>query len=299
MVKALVGLVALGCAAALLGGMTGAIWAFGDSLAVGRIPATAGMALSALLFWAWQARLWAGLSAALALAALVTLWAPAPAPGPDPEAQITIYQKNILFRGLSVTAQAEDILSQGAEVVTLQEVLPEMHPLRQRLRSTHPFQAWCPFSGVGGTAVLSRYPFLQPPQCWHGATVAQVDSPVGPLWIVSVHLIWPAPYGQAAQVAGMAEQLAALEGPIVLSGDFNMVAWGHSPRLLRRASGTRRHGGPLGTLPILRHARLGEGLWPALPIDHIFPPKDWGATLERRPRIGSDHMGLVMRLASR
>lgn len=285
------------CACALVFGTMGAVWPFGDSLSIGRLPTALVLAATSPIHWATRGRIWSAATGVGAIAALVSTWAPAPHPGPSP--YVTLYQKNLYFRNAQIAAVAADIGLQDPDILTLQEIRTETHPLLQTLRDSHPHQAWCPFAGVGGTAVLSRWPALSEPRCLRGATALQVASPVGPLWVISVHLSWPAPMGQAAHARRLAQSLANLEGPSVMAGDFNMVAWGHAVGHLRRATETRRHGGPWGTLPIGQIVGLHRPGWPALPIDHIFPPQGWGADLARRPRIGSDHRGLVARMAPR
>lgn len=120
----------------------------------------------------------------------------------------------------------------------------------------------------------------------------QVETPDGPVWVVSLHLHWPYPMGQAAQVRALLPELAALKGPVVLGGDFNMVPWSHSIRAIAAATNTRRIGAVQYTLPL-------KGLY-TLPIDHLLVPQTpQAASTEKRPLLGSDHYGVLARFSIR
>jgi endonuclease/exonuclease/phosphatase (EEP) superfamily protein YafD len=108
-----------------------------------------------------------------------------------------------------------------------------------------------------------------------------------PVWIVSVHLHWPWPYGQQDHVAELLPVLAGLEGPAVVAGDFNMVRWAHSVRQIAAAARVVPAGPSNGTF-------LGFAPLLHLPIDHAFSPA--GGRLDLRPALGSDHLGLLARL---
>ena len=198
---------------------------------------------------------------------------------------------------------AEDILASRADFVTLQELHQRNRPILGTLRDTYPHQHFCPFAAVGGIAVLSRYPGI-PGQtvCAEGAGLAamQVATPDGPLWVVSLHLHWPYPYRQAIQVADLLPLLEGLEGPVVLGGDFNMVAWSHAVRAIASATRTENAGHVGGTFA-LSHTVGGENIlarMPRLPIDHVLIPEDAARqSVERRPRLGSDHHGIKARFA--
>lgn len=291
-------------AAVLALGFAGAIHGIGDSLSLFRpllVPVLA--VLSILLLLSGPRRLaLAGFAAALLGG--VTLIPPGPVVTLPAEARVYgIYQKNLLFRLPAIAPVAEDILASGADFVTLQELHQRNRPILDALRETHPHQHFCPFAAVGGIAVLSRYPGIYGQTvCASGAGLAamRVATPDGPLWVVSLHLHWPYPYRQASQVEELLPLLEGLEGPVVLGGDFNMVAWSHAVRAIAGATRAENAGHVGGTFA-LSHAVKGENIlsrMPRLPIDHVLVPE--GAALqsvERRPRLGSDHHGIMARFA--
>ena len=121
-----------------------------------------------------------------------------------------------------------------------------------------------------------------------GMAAMQVETPDGPVWVVSLHLHWPYPMGQAAQVRSLVPQLESLSGPVVLGGDFNMVPWSHAMRVIARATASKRIGVPQYSLPLKRLYTL--------PIDHVLVNRNAKpAITEKRPLLGSDHFGVLAR----
>lgn len=268
----------------LLAGYTGRFFAFGDSWAVWRVPLTVLFAL--VVIWAdWPAVVRWPL-ALVAIAVLVqTVWLRVPPATPGP---ITVYQKNLLFRNADPQGVVDDILARAPDIVTLQEVSPQNQPILAQLRAAYPTQIYCDYVSVGGVAVLARWPATGQSLCLkgQGMTALQVQAPQGALWIASVHLHWPWPFGQHPQAKAHGAELAALDGPVILAGDFNMVPWGWSVRSLIRAAGAKRVGG-------LQPTFFKRGV--PLPIDHVAAPG--GGSFEVLPKLGSDHLGVLARVS--
>lgn len=279
---------------ALVGGFAGALRPVGDSLAVFRLQfaaVTVVLALALGVVTPRQRHL-----AALILAVTLALAAPTAfsyrtALGAAPPSALTIYQKNLNYRTGDLQRIADDILATKADVVTLQEVNDRNRALLELLRPDYPLQAHCPFYSVGGTVVLSRLPAAgTAPACAEvpGITTLRVATPGGPVWAVSLHLYWPWPHGQAEQTRRLRPVLEALDGPVILGGDFNMVPWGTSVAELASAARADVVGPTVTTF-----RRLGP-LAP-LPIDHVLLPEGWEGAKELRPYLGSDHSGIVVR----
>lgn len=107
--------------------------------------------------------------------------------------------------------------------------------------------------------------------------------------MVTLHLHWPWPHGQAAQVDILASAIAALDRPVVVAGDFNMVPWGASVARIERAARARRTGATVTTFarfPLL-----------PLPIDHVLLPEGWAGRQSVLAELGSDHRGLLVHFA--
>lgn len=198
----------------------------------------------------------------------------------------THYQKNLLFVNHAKKKLARDIIKRNADVVTLQEVHTERNAIiKKRLERHYPSHHYCDFVGVGGVEVLSKWPMVEgSAQCLWGTALMQVEGPEGPLWVASTHLHWVYPYENAAQVADLVPQLAALEGPKIIGGDFNTVPWTDSFGDFARAADVERIGEV--DITIVTKSKLIR-----VPIDHVLATGGHGKT-EILPLLGSDHRGV-------
>ncbi|MEM9032870.1 MAG: endonuclease/exonuclease/phosphatase family protein, partial [Pseudomonadota bacterium] len=291
--KRALGTMSAGIALCLVFGFLGVVHAAGDSFAAFRGGFAAvglGTGIGFCLFGAWKRALASVALPAAAILSLVPHWAvPLGSPGP-----LSIYQKNLHYQTSDVSGIAEDILASGADIVALQEVHWRTAPIIATLSDAYPWRAVCPFHlKVGGVALLSRHPFadggatcsLQP-----GMVSARIETPAGPVTAASVHFRWPWPHSQADQARGIAAELADLEGPVVVAGDFNMVRWSATVDSIARAARSEPVGPAAVTLPFLSLPFAGVS------IDHVLAPGGHG-TVELRPRLGSDHRGLLARVA--
>ncbi|TNF19494.1 MAG: endonuclease [Rhodobacteraceae bacterium] len=266
-------------------GQAGGLHPLGDSLAVLQVPA---LALAALgLAWVrWPAWLRGLVLLAVVVLALLRLadwtW-----PGPVPEDPVTLYQKNLRFDGIDAAAFRAEIGATAPDLITLQEVSRRNAPLVADPGADYATRHHCAGGGVGGTAVLARFPAVPGSAvCLRGMAAIALEGPEGRFWLVSVHLHWPWPYGQAEHSAALLARLEGLEGPVVIGGDFNMVPWSHRLRAFARASRS----------DLVRP--IGATLWRSwvpLPIDHVLAP--CGGGRKARPELGSDHRGVLARIS--
>ena len=272
-------------------GFTGWLHSFGDSLAVGRgyaVAAVLVLAIAASFLGMRVAAFWSILFAFVAgmPVVLATLW-------PGPTGSFSLYQKNLRFDNADLPALAADIRLAKPMALTAQEVSLANRALLEDLSDLLPHQLVCDSSGSGSVAVATRLPPVPGAElCVPGLAAMQVTlkepNRETRVWIVSVHLHWPWPYGQSGHVDKLAKALAGLDGPVLMAGDFNMVRWGNSVQRLARAARAEAAGPSQGTYlgfePILR-----------LPIDHAFAPSS--GRIELRGQFGSDHLGLLAWLA--
>lgn len=272
---------------ALAGGYMGWLHPLGDSLAVGRGPASIAVFVLSLL------GIWTGMQAAafgpLLLSILTATSVLLAHIWPGPPGVFLLYQKNMFYQNSDLAGLEADIRASDALALTLQEVSAPNRALLDNLTDMMPHQLHCPLGRRGGTAVASRLePIPGSEVCVPGLSAMQVVFRDQPVWIVSVHLSWPWPYGQAAHVAELRPVLAGLEGPILMGGDFNMVRWGLSVRRLAAEVRGQFAGPSKGSFS-------GRWFLPSLPIDHVIAPSGGRVTL--RPALGSDHLGLLANLA--
>ena len=205
------------------------------------------------------------------------------------------YQKNMLY-SLSLEDErrlAGDILARAPDTVTLQEVNRENRQILEMLRPGSPSQKLCRFKGIGGVAVLSRWPLVEGSErCLNGKGVAaiQVVMPEGKVWVMSVHLETPERPLHGRMVRDLVPELGRYPGPKIVGGDFNAFPGSNSVTALAQAAGVAALGPRVVTM------RLG-GVF-GLTIDHVMVTGGAGQ-VEQLPLIGSDHHGLLARFTLR
>jgi endonuclease/exonuclease/phosphatase (EEP) superfamily protein YafD len=277
----------------LLASFLGGLHPAGDSLAVFRVPLLVATAL--LLIWTdWPK--WVRWPLAGGLIAVLGWHVAMRLDRDTPEQDVTLYQQNLLFDRSETEAFRSQLTALSPDFITLQEVSKANLPFYESLWEAYPAHHHCPVTIWLGEAVLSRHPmvpgtaFCSEPD---GLAGMQVETPRGRVWLVSVHLRWPYPHTQAQQVDGLLPYLERLEGPVIMAGDFNAVAWSHTLRRMGRASGTKRVGRHIHSF-----ARLPAPIH--LGIDHVLttpPPEGAQQSVSRMPLLGSDHHGIFARLA--
>lgn len=275
--------------------LTGRFFAPGNSAAVFRLQASVLLVLLAAALWAMSARRLASaalVSGALGIGSVVPGFVTA---GTEcPGSCLTLYQKNLLYRAWPRYPLADDIIASGAQVVTLQEVSDHNREFLAELFDHYPGEVQCAFRPQQDIALLTSLPVVEGSAfCLEGGGLAglQVRTPDGrAVWVVSLHLEWPFPYDQFGQTRELAARLSQLDGPVLIGGDFNMVPWGGTVQWIASETGTERIGAFRNTF------RWGGWAVP-LPIDSILAPKGTIGTVELRPEIGSDHLGLLARIA--
>lgn len=196
------------------------------------------------------------------------------------------------------------IYAQDADVVVLQEVKPRVLDAISRRGGYH---VTCERRYRCQTVILSKRAPVETgaPEVDEGARVssarATLPLPDGSRFtVLGVHYTWPIPAGpQQAQ----GRRLAAMIGEfprdrLVVSGDFNSTPWSFSRRLEDRAFGLERRTRMLFSWPAAARPGRAASPLPFLPIDHVYAGPAWRTvSVERGPRLGSDHYPVVVRLA--
>ncbi len=260
----------------------------GDSLAVFRVPLLIVAAL-AIIWSDWPRRARWSL-AVLAMAGLVA-HLPLPRGQSAEPGALMVFQQNMQWNRSESADWLAMIEAVRPDVLLLQEISEGNRALLTALAPLYPHQHLCP-NGFVGEAVLSRLPFTaEPPVCSKrdGIAAAQVETRQGPVWMISLHISWPWPYGQARHVTQIIPDLQRLDGPVVLGGDFNAVAWSHTLERVARATGTVRIG------PLNHSFTLPGGL--PIGIDHLLAPTGTRATVQQTDMLGADHRGLLAALS--
>lgn len=202
-----------------------------------------------------------------------------------------LYQKNLLSHNQDISAIREDILSlQDIDFITLQEVSKSTDELLPQLVEAFPHQHMCNVPPKNDLAILSRWPIIKGQTVCHnaaGIAAMQVQTPAGPIWIISLHHMRPYPYNQARHTHYLLGSIEALKGnPKVIGGDFNMVPWSYTLKAFETVSNTH-HARPAVNSFKLPYISL------TIPIDHVLVPKNSKARTQRRGKKGSDHFGVI------
>lgn len=174
------------------------------------------------------------------------------------------------------------------------------------LAADYPHTCHAPLPNTYGMLVFSRLPLLNKEikflleagvPSFHG----RVRLPGGPL--VNLHFLHPKPPApqeapdstrRDAELLLVGRAIQNHDGPTVVAGDLNDVAWSHTSELFRR-------------LARLLDPRVGRGMLPTFhaehrllrwPLDHVFhSPHFRLQDLRRLPRTGSDHFPIFIRLS--
>lgn len=225
----------------------------------------------------------------------------APRDAPD---QIKLIQFNLWARNADHAATADWIIDQDPDVVVMEEFTADMG--RALLKRAPGYHLTC---GACSTAILSRRPAREIridrrslPGTYAPVAIARLSAPDGrPYTVVGVHYTWPT-YGGVQQAQGV--RLAATldrvrDKQLILAGDFNSTPWSFSRRREDDLFGLERRTRALFSWPATKVAggRLPTP-FPFLPIDQVYAGDGWRTvSVERGPRLGSDHFPVIVRLA--
>ena len=176
----------------------------------------------------------------------------------------------------------------------------------ERIEQEYPHTCHAPLPNTYGMLVFSRLPLLEPQiryildadiPSFHGCAV--LPNGVS----VNMHFLHPKPPApqeaktsakRDAELLVVGKTIKQHEGPTIVAGDLNDVAWSHTSELFRRISR-------------LLDPRIGRGMLPTFhadhkllrwPLDHVFHSSHFRLQrLERLAHIGSDHFPIYIRLS--
>lgn len=194
------------------------------------------------------------------------------------------------------------LYAQDADVVVLQEVKPRVIEALERRGGWH---MTCERRHRCQTLILSTAAPLESgvPDVEEGARLsaarATLPGPGGPFTVIAAHYTWPIPAGpQQAQ----GRRLAAIIGRFprertIVAGDFNSTPWSFSRRREDAAFGLERRTRMMFSWPAAGRAGHIASPLPFLPIDQVYAGSAWRTvSVERGPRLGSDHYPVIVRL---
>jgi vancomycin resistance protein VanJ len=268
----------------------------------------------------------AGLAAATAFGvAWGHLFLPLRTPPAEAGSGLTVMTLNVLAQNQEHAALAAAIAAEDPDVVALQELESDAATdLSRALGERYPNRAFQTAPKVGA-GILSRYPLgdvaafqLSEGGNWGQRTV--VETPGGALTLFNVHptiprLVWSArrlgplrlPIGydsalRSAEIRRLIDLLDAVDGPLLVLGDFNMTEYSADYRLVRGSLGDayRAVGWGFGhTFPRLgSFPRSLPAPWPVLRLDYVWHSSELRPlSAHVGPSGRSDHHPVIVRLA--
>ena len=190
---------------------------------------------------------------------------------------------------------------ENPDIVVLQEVRPRALPLLDRVKQIYPYQIHCAHQLHCGLALLSKFPVADPrwndrtktapPMVWGRIIVPATDGVI-PVTVIGTHFAWALPNrGQFQNKESLEALMKAIDGEVVVVGDFNATPWSHVVSDLAAGTGTKLVHRFLPTWPAI-------GPIPQFPIDLMFVSQGVGRLAVARGDVqGSDHRPVIAELA--
>ena len=216
---------------------------------------------------------------------------------------LTVVQANVLSTNEKYEKVRAMLESEKPDLVVFQEVSPHWLAALAALQAEFPYSYAEARDGSFGIALFSKVPLESvthvdsPPQA-HPTIISKLRLGEQLLNVVATHPTIPVSRelfsARNVQLESLHAILRTLDGPTMLVGDLNTTMWDVNYRAVEQRSG-------------LRNARRGFGViatWPTfmpfamIPIDHVLVSDDIDVLdVHTGPRIGSDHLPLVVTLS--
>lgn len=225
----------------------------------------------------------------------------------DPENTIGLLAANVLQKNKDTEKLMDVIITFDPDVIVLTETnerwRDEVSPL---LKPRYPYAVEVPLENTYGMLLYSRFRLINPEVKYliddsipsiHGI----LEMPSGER--VELHSIHPTPpmpqhnpssSDRDAEMMMVAQMARESTLPVIVTGDFNDVAWSHTTTLFKEVSG-------------LLDPRIGRGFYNTYnanswimrwPLDHLFVSAEFrNMELEKARDIGSDHFPLYSKLS--
>jgi endonuclease/exonuclease/phosphatase (EEP) superfamily protein YafD len=265
-----------------------------------------GLVLTAALLWRrWEAV--AVLAAAGTVSALpVVPYLPrafAPEASAASPAPLKVLSVNVSYRQFLARRLLEIVRDTDPDVVVVQELTPHAERVLADLDKQLPHFRKFPADGAYGIGLWSRNEIESGETIALGrvpAIQARVRGPSGAFTVIGVHLSAPVTPRRAAarnqQLVELAARSNAVDGPLIVAGDFNVTPY--SPYYAEWLEAT-------GFMDSRRGRTLSPSWptmlqWLGIPIDHVAVNDDFTIVSHRRlPNFESDHYGALVEVALR
>ncbi|MEO6394813.1 MAG: endonuclease/exonuclease/phosphatase family protein [Devosia sp.] len=202
------------------------------------------------------------------------------------------------------------IAAENPDIVALQEYFPQqVQGLDRLLRPDYPYSVRCAGGKRANLGLYSKIPFdreMGGEDCptdydWdRGQRTAHIIAGFtlangAHFSVLTTHMDWPYPIErQQAEFAEIASAVRAVEGPMLVVGDFNSTPWSYALKGFAAASGLERETRNLLTYPELFTFRGMRQAIPFLALDQVFQRGLVVHELHRGAESGSDHLPVVV-----
>ena len=242
---------------------------------------------------------------------------------------VTVMTHNVFGLNYDMARVDAAIRKEDPDIVALQEFFPEQAGLGELLRDRYPYAVRCQGGKRANLGLYSRLPFseeMAAGECPENAQGTQRTAHIivsftlstgTSFSLMTTHMDWPYPIErQRDEFAAAAEAVNAIEGPLVVVGDFNSTPWSYTMKAFEAATGLKRETRNLITypelftvppgvkrrlpfLPIEPRTCVGNcgadllRTEPFLPLDQVFQRGLIVSELHRGEQTGSDHRPVV------
>jgi endonuclease/exonuclease/phosphatase (EEP) superfamily protein YafD len=223
---------------------------------------------------------------------------------------------NVFGLNYDMKRVAQVIAEQDPDIVALQEYFPEQQALDALLKPNYPYSVRCQGGKRANLGLYSKIPFdkeMSDKDCPDTANATQRTAHIIAAFtlsdgahfsVMTTHMDWPFPIErQKQELAAAAQEAIAVDGPLIVVGDFNSTPWSYAMKGFEAETGLRRETRNLITFPELftvpeRISRDGiVHTTPFLPLDQVFERGVVVTELHRGPPTGSDHLPVVFTFA--
>ncbi|MDX1522528.1 MAG: endonuclease/exonuclease/phosphatase family protein, partial [Anaerolineae bacterium] len=256
-------------------------------------------------------RVWLGVTLAIPTLLISLTFAPLFLPRPTlaqaGSTPLKVMSYNKLWRNGNINAMQDLIRQEDPDIILLQEIYPKTaRKLKERLADDYPdSELHLAYDPYLYQAIISRYPLTPAASAPKHGRVQKVTvhTPDGPIAVWNVHPHPPLPWSrQYREIARLVDDIAAVEGPLIVGGDFNTTDQAETYRMINQhlANAHWEAGWGFGFSFPSTHRRF-KGVVPLpslIRIDHIFYSDHFYAltagTVARSG--GSDHLPVVAEL---
>lgn len=227
------------------------------------------------------------------------------APADQPQPRLCVMACNVLTPNRNAAGLIALVRQHQPDVLVTLETDAWWQRQLQPLEADYPHRVACPLDNLYGMHVYARLPlrdtdirYLVEPDVPSIHTSVQVHAQLA----VRMHFLHPAPPSPTENAESterdvelllVAKSLQDEDGPTIVTGDLNDVAWSPTTRLFRRVSR-------------LLDPRVGRGMFNSFhahhwfarwPLDHFFHSDHFRVLrIARLPSIGSDHFPVLLEL---